>query len=172
MPPADQHHRTGPQDLLRQELPTHTLGLDVKKAKIQVPRPQPFQKRPRIFYDEAQSDAGMKPVGLGKQVCCELDGDNGSQPDCHLTRVTTRGLVDVALDCSQVEKDLPATLDEKLSGLGQLDPGGGPLEEDDAEPVLDQPEVLAEPGLGEAEDLRRLANAAPVGDGHDLADVP
>ena len=62
----------------------------------------------------------MKPVGLGKQVCCELDGDNGSQPDCHLTRVTTRGLVDVALDCSQVEKDLPATLDEKLSGLGQL----------------------------------------------------
>jgi hypothetical protein len=46
--------------------------------------------------------------------------------------VTARGLVEVTLDCSQVQKDLPTPLDEKLSGLGQLDPGGGPLKEDNA----------------------------------------
>ena len=88
----------------------------------------------------------------------------GPAPIRHAAGFGQQFVAQVAVDGLEVEQDLAAAAQQQRADFGRHRAGGRSLEHCHAEPVLDQPDILAEARLRHAERVGGTTDAAVIGD--------
>ena len=120
----------------------------------------------RVGDRQRDPDARVLALELAEQQRHDDGGRAGGGADLQLA-----GELALALARDLVE-DLPLEREQALGaavepqpGLGRLDAAAGAVEQLRAEPLLERPHLERDGGLGDAETLGRLREAAPLDDG-------
>ena len=120
----------------------------------------------RVGDRQRDLDAGMLALELAEEQRHDDRGRAGRGADLQLARELALALAGDLVEDLLLEREQPLRAAvEPQPRLGRLDAAAGAVEQLRAEPLLERPHLQRDGGLGDAETLGRLREAAPLDDG-------